>query len=254
MRPDSFGHRLLVALTMRGEPGTSRRGHPRGFVRPSVVSTLMMATSVVTIVTAVTYGVVASAREQPGFDDAGDSPAARASSPGQLSDTFPSAGPRPVPPAAGDPAPITRLADLRPVDGGERLADLPSELAGQAGYDGAVVLACPSNRADDQISEVRYEAEKEFARLEATLRAYRDPPGDSLTRLEISADPPSDPGAGQLGAAQPGEPHLEQLRDGEWRRLSINVDDGRSLRLRLSCDQPGGYAILAGASLHATDA
>lgn len=219
-----------------GQPESSRGRfrHP-GWIAGGVVAA---ATAVMAVVAVLDY-----ARTPDGSSASlGTGPSAVAAGPSTARPSEP-AGPS----RGTDPPADTQLADLTLVSGSSRLAPLPDELAGGPGYERAVVIACPSNQTGDQISEVTYETRYLYSTLDAELRPYRDPADDVLVNLRVFSDPQDR----QPGAPPPGEAHLEQLRMGDVRTVDgVDVGDSYYLRLRVECEKPGGYLVLAGAVLH----
>jgi hypothetical protein len=153
----------------------------------------------------------------------------------------------PVPPSSASgnetASRVNYLANLQPIRGHARLAQLPTELADDPSYVRSIVIACPSNQTGDQISEVTFETRNRFTTFQATLRSYRDPPDDVLIELHVFSDPPDrDPGV-PLG----GTPQSFQLRVGESQPISTAIEKAYHLRLRARCEKPGGFVILTSA-------
>lgn len=210
----------------------ARFRHP-GWVAGGVIA---VATAVLAAVAVLEYA------RAPNAGGASDSPPATSPAVSHGLDPAGPAGSTALPgPGTGTP-----LADLTPVSGAARLALLPEELNGEARFERAVVIACPSNQTGDRISEVTYETRHRYATLDAELRPYRNPPDDVLVNVRFFSDPQDR----EPGAAPPGEPYLRQLRMGEVDTVrNVGIGAAYYLRLRVECEKPGGYLILTGAVL-----
>lgn len=217
------------------KPPRSRFRYP-GWITGGVVA---LATAVMAVVAVLEY-------LEPDADATADQGTAPATSdgPGSPSHPAPAGGADPSGDSGGPVA--VNLANLTLISGVAALAPLPEELEDERGYEGAVVIGCPSNQTGDRFREVIYETRYLYATLDAQLRPYRNPTDNVLVNLRVYSDPPDR----QPGAALPGEPHLEQLRMGETRDVrGIAIGDAYRLRLRVECEKPSGYMILVGAVL-----
>ena len=148
-------------------------------------------------------------------------------------------------PGFGDSPGPGILDTLLPVAGQPRLRALPSALSGQPGYERAVVIACPSNDTGDQASEVTYETRSRFTQLSATLRPYREPADGVKADLFVFED-----NADRKPGGPPGtKPTQVRVIMGDAGIVSASIGNAYYLRLRVVCEKPGGFMILAGARL-----
>lgn len=140
---------------------------------------------------------------------------------------------------------VVYLTSVAPDRGLTRVTELPAALHSQEGYDNALVISCPTNQTGDQMSEVVYEARNRYGTFAAILRPYRDPADDVRVELQVFSDPlDRDP-----GAPPPGDQGRFQLAMGQSEAISVTISDAYYLRLRVLCEKPGGYVILANASV-----
>lgn len=179
-----------------------------------------------------------------GEDDGTDEPSALSGSP---------SGPKPSPsarPETTQPEPPPEreepLDSLRVITGDEWLVELPSDLAGDPTYDGATVIACPSNTTGETESNVSYDARFRFEEFQARLTAYRAPAEDVPMQLHVFADP-EDSESGARGGGTPAE--IVELTAGQSGQISANIASAYFLRLHVECDLPGGLLILTDATV-----
>jgi hypothetical protein len=147
-----------------------------------------------------------------------------------------------TPTVAGTPQPAGPPFDY--VDSLEReageLAALPRQLDGRAGYERAIIVACPSNQSSDKVREVTWLLRGRYLDLTATVAPFFTADPQSATRVVVIAV--SRERDGTLTRRQVG-----QQADATGTRtgpLTGDIAGAEKLTIQVQCYDPRGWIIL----------
>jgi len=127
--------------------------------------------------------------------------------------------------------------DQVPVElGGNNVSgQLPRALAGRPGYDHPIVVGCATGTAIDQVRDVRYVLGRRYTDLHATVAAYAGTADGSLVQVRLYRD-------SQV-------PVQRTVAVGASTGLDLDLTGVDRLLVRVTCQSPEAFAILAGARL-----
>jgi hypothetical protein len=215
------------------DPAAQPPQQRRGFSAAEKVGTALAVIGVlVAVLTWLFPGVV------DGSDDPG--PATPATQPGAVR---PGGATSTADPRAANPPPASSrsvyLNTVEPLSGKANTTRLPRALQGQAGYDHAIVLGCPSNQSNDKQREVGYPLRARYLDFRTAVRGYS--PADPASRAELSVLAGIKQRDGTLAWREASQVSAtNDITDS----LTASVEGADELKLQVRCDDPEGVLIL----------
>ena len=156
-----------------------------------------------------------------------------------------------VQPPAGAPAVPQVFLDggsLIPEAGTGRLTELPRVIRGNASYAShPIAIKCPSNEADNQVSEVTYLLRGRYVQFDATVHPYYPPGSDQQAATYVTAVRAIMQRDGDLNTTEAGVQKRANL--GMPAPLTAAIDNAEKLILRVQCGDPNGTVVLTDARL-----
>ncbi|HWG97823.1 MAG TPA: hypothetical protein VNV66_00500 [Pilimelia sp.] len=224
-------------------PGSPAPDPPRQPRRLSLKTAAHIATIVAAVVAVLAWWLPRTAAPEPADREA--TRQAGPSGPPTAGDPTESAAARPLPTGGPATTATVPLDTLAPVSGNGHRRPLPTRMTA-AENPRAVVIGCPSNTSGDQTREVRYALNGRYLALHATVRPYFTSQPGSWVTVEAVVGRPQ-----RIGTTLVTEVagRVRGLRSAAGQPLAADTAGGVELSLRVSCEYPDGYVVLADARL-----